>query len=90
MQFFPIHIRIGRSIDDQRDPSALYCLINRTWVCNIQRCIGPEEGLPKKCVVNLDTIVTVRTDVLVKRIALLQKEKIELINQAIQFAQALP
>lgn len=48
--------------------------------------LGPEDGHPKKCVVNLDTIVTVRKDLLIERIALLRDEKIEQINSAIKFA----
>ena len=52
--------------------------------------IGPEEGLPKKCVVNLDTIVTIRKNVLLERIALLREEKINEIDSAIKFALSLP
>lgn len=52
--------------------------------------LGPEEGLPKKCVVNLDTIVTIRKKLLIERICLLSEEKIEQINSAIKFALALP
>jgi len=48
--------------------------------------LGPEDGLPKKCVVNLDTLVTIRKNLLVERIALLRDEKIEQINWAIRFA----
>jgi len=52
--------------------------------------LGPEDGLPKKCVVNLDTIVTIRKDMLVERISFLRGEKIEKINAAIRFALSLP
>jgi len=48
--------------------------------------LGPEDGLPKKCVVNLDTIVTIRKDLLIERIAILRDEKIEQIDTAIKFA----
>jgi mRNA interferase MazF len=51
--------------------------------------LGPEDGLPKKCVVNLDTIVTIRKDLLIERIAILRDEKIELINSAIKFTLSL-
>jgi mRNA interferase MazF len=51
--------------------------------------LGPEEGLPKKCVVNLDTIVTIRKDLLIGRIAILRDEKIEQINSAITFALSI-
>jgi mRNA interferase MazF len=52
--------------------------------------LGPEDGLPKICVINLDTIVTIRKDLLIERIAVLRDEKIEQINSAIKFALSLP
>lgn len=52
--------------------------------------LGPEDGLPKKCVVNLDTIVTIRKELLIERITVLGNEKIEQINAAIKFALAIP
>ena len=51
--------------------------------------LGPEDGLPKRCVVNLDTIVTIRKDLLIERITILRNEKIEQINTAIKFALSL-
>ena len=50
---------------------------------------GPEDGLPKRCVVNLDTIVTKRNDLLVERITTLSNEKVEQIDAAIKFAFAI-
>jgi mRNA interferase MazF len=52
--------------------------------------LGREDGLPKKCVVNLDTIVTIRKDLLIERIAILRDEKIVQIDAAIKFALSLP
>jgi len=52
--------------------------------------LGPEDGLPKKCVVNLDTIVTIRKNLLLQRIALLRDAKINQIDSAIKFALSLP
>jgi mRNA interferase MazF len=52
--------------------------------------LGPEDGLPKKCVVNLDTVVTMRKNLLIERIALLRDEKIDQIDSAIKFALSLP
>ena len=51
--------------------------------------LGPEDGLPKRCVVNLDTVVTIRKEVLTERITLLQKDKIDQIEDAIKFALGL-
>jgi mRNA interferase MazF len=52
--------------------------------------LGPEDGLPKKCVVNLDTILTVRKSLLIDRIAMLKSGKIEQINAAVKFALDIP
>jgi mRNA interferase MazF len=48
--------------------------------------LGPEDGLPKKCVANLDTLATIRKELLVSRIASLDPEKLNLIDEAIRFA----
>ncbi len=52
--------------------------------------LGLEDGLPKKCVANLDTIITIRKSLLIERIALLKPDKIEQINTAIKFALDIP
>jgi len=56
----------------------------------VEVTLGPEDGLPKKCVVNLDTIVTIRKELLIERISMLRSEKIEKIDNAIKFALFLP
>lgn len=48
--------------------------------------LGKEDGLPKKCVINLDTIITIRKELLTERIAYLDSEKIDQVNKAIKFA----
>jgi len=52
----------------------------------VEVSLGPEDGLPKKCVVNLDTIITIRKELLVERITILEPEKIYEVNKAIKFA----
>lgn len=56
----------------------------------VEVVLGPEDGLPKKCAVNLDTIVTIRKELLTEKITILRSEKIEQINSAIKFALSLP
>lgn len=51
--------------------------------------LGTEDGLPKRCVVNTDTIVTISKALLKERITILSGDKIEAINEAIRFALAL-
>jgi len=48
--------------------------------------LGKEDGLPKKCVINLDTIITIRKELLTERITYLASEKIDQLNKAIKFA----
>ena len=51
--------------------------------------LGPSEGLPKQCVVNVDSIVTIRKTRLERRIAALGREKLRDVHDAIRFALAL-
>ena len=51
--------------------------------------LGAEQGLPKRCVANLDTMGTIPKVALRERIALLPREKVQAINTAIRFALAL-
>jgi mRNA interferase MazF len=51
--------------------------------------LGPEQGLPKRCVANLDTIGTIPKVALRERIALLLPDKIQAVNSAIRFALGL-
>ena len=51
--------------------------------------LDAKDGLPQKCVANLDTITTIRKSILTQRICLLDSEKTEQIDNAIRFALAL-
>lgn len=55
----------------------------------VEVVLGPEDGLPKKCVVNVDTIATIRKDLLIERISLLRSEKVRQIDEAIKFSLAI-
>lgn len=51
--------------------------------------LDEKDGLPRECVVNLDTITTIRKDILTEKISLLSAEKIRQVNEAIRFALGL-
>ncbi len=55
----------------------------------VEVTLGPEDGLPKTCVANLDTIATIRKDLLTKRITLLRNERLQQIDAAIKFSLSL-
>jgi mRNA interferase MazF len=56
----------------------------------VEVALGPEDGLPKRCVANLDTIATIRKETLTERLTLLRLQKVEQIDAAIRFALAIP
>ena len=48
--------------------------------------IGKRENMPKECVINLDTIITIRKELLDQKIIHLDSEKISEVDDAIKFA----
>jgi mRNA interferase MazF len=52
--------------------------------------LNQEDGMPKPCVINLDTLATIRKDLLETRIIIISDEKMALVNKAIKFALAVP
>ncbi|KPA11160.1 PemK family transcriptional regulator [Candidatus Magnetomorum sp. HK-1] len=51
--------------------------------------LGPKDGLPKKCVANLDTIATINKNLVTEKIAMLSNSKIKQVDDAIKFALSL-
>lgn len=51
--------------------------------------LGRSEGLPRRCVANLDTITTIRKDLLAARISRLGPEKLVATDRALKFALGL-
>ena len=51
--------------------------------------LGPTDGLPQVCAVNLDNISTVNKNILQQRITSLRPDKLEAVDSAIHFALGL-
>ena len=51
--------------------------------------LGPEDGLPRPSIVNLDTIDTIPKVALQERITALSPEKVQAVNIALRFALGL-
>ena len=51
--------------------------------------LGPEDGLSKECVVNLDGIATIPKRSLDRNLTMLSPEKMALVEKAIKFALGL-
>ena len=55
----------------------------------VEVVLDKKDGLPHVCVVNVDTITTLRKSILTERICALKAEKMRAVNKAIKFALAL-
>ena len=56
----------------------------------VEVSLGPDDGLPERCVVNLDDILTIPKQLLLDRVTVLSPEKMDLVATAIGFALDLP
>ena len=56
----------------------------------VEVSLGLEDGVPRRCVVNLDTLTTVPKQFLDNRICELSADKMDQVHQAIKFALDLP
>ena len=48
--------------------------------------LGPDDGLPKECVINLDTITTIGKSRLSQRLAVLSSQNLQKVEAALHFA----
>lgn len=55
----------------------------------VEILLEKKDGLSKACVVNVDTISTIRKSILTERICALKADKMQAVNKAIKFALAL-
>ena len=55
----------------------------------VEVALGPKDGLPKPCVANLDSLVTIPKSQLKERATLLRAEKTKRVDAAIRFALGL-
>ena len=55
----------------------------------VEVLLGPADGLPRECVVNLDSLVTIRKGSLQGRITALASNKLRAVEAALRFALAL-
>jgi mRNA interferase MazF len=51
--------------------------------------LGPKDGMPRECVVNLDTVTTIPKDALKERLTVLSRAKMTAVEAALGFALGL-
>ena len=55
----------------------------------VEVALGPKDGMPRECVVNLDTVTTVPKDALRERLTVLSRAKMTAVDAALRFALGL-
>jgi len=51
--------------------------------------LGPKDGVPRECVVNLDTVTTIPKDALRERLTVLSRPRMVAVDSALRFALGL-
>jgi len=72
-----------------RDAVIVAPVTTTVWSIPVEVPLGPEDGLSKPCVVNVDTLLTIEKTQLAKFMTTLSPQKLHAINMAIKFALAL-
>jgi mRNA interferase MazF len=55
----------------------------------IEVALGPTDGMPRECVINLDTITTIPKDALGERLVQLSRRRMAQVERALKFALGL-
>jgi mRNA interferase MazF len=55
----------------------------------VEVALAPKDGMPRECVVNLDTVTTILRDALRERLAVLSRSKMTAVERALWFALGL-
>jgi mRNA interferase MazF len=55
----------------------------------VEVALGPKDGMPRECIVNLDTVTTIPKDALSERLAVLSCSKMTAVDGALRFALGL-
>lgn len=57
---------------------------------SVEVLLDQKDGLPSRCVVNLDDVTTISKSLLKERITVLSAERLQQVDDAIRFALDLP
>ncbi len=55
----------------------------------VEVALGPKEGMPRECVVNLDAVTTIPKDALKERLTTLSRSRMTAVDRALRFALGL-
>lgn len=55
----------------------------------VEVALGPKDGMPRECVVNLDTVTTIPKDALRERLTVLSRARMTAVDGALRFALGL-
>ena len=55
----------------------------------VEVALSPKDGMPRECVINLDTVTTIPKDALRERLTVLSRAKVTAVEGALKFALGL-
>ncbi len=55
----------------------------------VEVALSPKDGMPRECVINLDTVTTIPKDALRERLTVLSRAKMTAVEGALKFALGL-
>ena len=82
----PVLLLMRNDAYDIRDQVILTPITTRVRGLSTEVSLGQEEGLPRLCVANLDTLATVDKDCVREYLGTLSPEKMRQVNDALRFA----
>jgi mRNA interferase MazF len=74
---------------DVRKLVAIAPVTTRVRGIPVEVALGPKDGMPRECVVNLDTVTTIPKDALRERLTVLSRARMTAVDGALRFALGL-
>lgn len=82
----PVLILTRDAVCDVRNQLTVALVTTRVRNLTVEVGLGPEDGMPRSCVVNLDTIATIPKRMFDERIARLREDKMTAVETAVRIA----
>lgn len=82
----PVLILTRDAVCDVRNQLTVALITTRIRNLTVEVGLGPEDGMPRPCVVNLDTIATIPKRIFGERITQLREDKMTAVETAARIA----
>lgn len=89
-QRHPVLLLSWDAYGDWRDQVTVALVTSRARGLDTEVALKPADGMPKACVVNLDSLATIRKRLLQSRAAVLNPERVAEVERALHVALGMP